>query len=94
MSKVSSIKNSKLAYESIYSDSEGADIEKENVEKETAEEVINETKIEALKKAIKNHKIADSTVSLVLAGFDYAKIEDIKIKDYMPICNALSPNSK
>lgn len=88
------LKNSKLAFNGIYSDSEGADIEKENDEKEMAEERINETKIEALKKAIKNHKIADSRVSLVLAGFDYAKIEDIKIKDYILICNALDPNNK
>lgn len=86
------LKNSKLAYESIYSDSEGADIEKENEEKEEAEEIINETKVAALKKAIKNHKITDSTVSLVLAGFNYAKVEDIKVKDYMPICNALNPS--
>lgn len=88
------LKNSKLAYESIYSDSEGADIEKEETEKEEAEELINETKLEALKKAIKNHKIADATVSLVLAGFNYAKLEDIKVKDYALICNALNPIKK
>lgn len=84
------LKNSKLAYESIYSDSEGADIEKENDEKESAEETIDKVKIEALSKAIKSYKIADAVVSIVLAGFNYAKIEDIKTKDYKSICDALA----
>lgn len=34
--------------------------------------------------------IADAVVSIVLANFNYAKIEDIRIKDYMLVCNALS----
>ena len=84
------LKNSKLAFESIYSDSEGADVAKENTEEEEKEELIDKTKIEALKKAIKNYKIADAIVSLVLAGFNYAKIEDIRIKDYTMVCNALA----
>ena len=84
------LKNSKLAYESIYSDSEGADISKELDEETVKEDVIDETKVNALKKAIKNYKISDAIVSLVLASFNYAKIEDIKIKDYMLVCNALS----
>lgn len=84
------LKNSKLSYESIYSDSEGADIEKENDEEITSNDKIDETKVEALKKAIKNYKIADSIVGIVLASFNYKKIEDIKVKDYMPVCNALS----
>lgn len=82
------LKNSKLAYESIYSDSEGADVAKENEEQEEQEELIDENKVEAIKKAIKNYKISDAIVSIVLAGFNYAKIEDIKIKDYMAVCNA------
>ena len=86
------LKNSRLAYESIYSDSEGADIAKENEEEEIKEEIIDSTKVEALKKAIKNYKISDAIVSIVLANFNYAKIEDIKIKDYMLVCNALSAN--
>ncbi len=84
------LKNSKLAYESIYSDSEGADIEKENDEKETAEETIDKVKIEALYKAISSYKIADAVVSIVLAGFNYSKIEDIRIKDYKMICDAFA----
>lgn len=84
------LKNSRLAYESIYSDSEGADISKEANEEQQKEDLIDETKVNALKKAIKNYKISDAIVSLVLAGFNYAKLEDIKIKDYMLVCNALS----
>lgn len=84
------LKNSRLAYESIYSDSEGADIAKENEDEVIGTEKIDENKVEALKKAIKNYKISDSIVSIVLASFNYAKIEDIKIKDYMLVCNALS----
>lgn len=81
------LKNSRLAYESIYSDSEGADISKETTEKETAEEKISIAKVDALKQAIKNNKISDSIVSLILAGYDYAKIEDIEVKNYMNIVN-------
>lgn len=84
------LKNSRLAYESIYSDSEGADIEKEQQEENEKEDVIDETKVNAIKKAIKNYKISDAIVSIVLAGFNYAKIEDIKIKDYKSICNAFA----
>lgn len=84
------LKNSKLSYESIYSDSEGTDIAKTIEEEEEKEELIDTTKVEALKKAIRSYKISDATVSIVLAGFNYAKIEDIKVKDYMLVCNALS----
>lgn len=81
------LKNSKLAYESIYSDSEGADINDQNNEKERAEEKINKAKIDALKQSIVNNKIKDDVVALVLAGYDYAKIEDIEVKNYMNIVN-------
>lgn len=84
------LKNSRLAYESIYSDSEGADISKEVEEENEKEQTIDKTKIDALNKAIKNYKIADAIVSIVLAGFNYAKVEDIKIKDYKAICDALA----
>lgn len=84
------LKNSRLSYESIYSDSEGADIEKEQNEENEKNDVIDETKVNAIKKAIKNYKISDAIVSIVLAGFNYAKIEDIKIKDYKPICDAFA----
>lgn len=81
------LKNSRLAYESIYSDSEGADINKEETEKEIAEEKIDNLKVEALKKSIAKHKIGDDVVALILAGYNYAKIEDIEIKNYMNIVN-------
>lgn len=81
------LKNSRLAYESIYSDSEGADINKEETEKEIAEEKIDNLKVEALKKSISKHKIGDDVVALILAGYNYAKIEDIEIKNYMNIVN-------
>ena len=79
------LKNSKLAYESIYSDSEGADINKEETEKEDAEEKIDKIKVDALKAAISKYKISDAVVALVLAGYNYAKIEDIEVKNYMSI---------
>lgn len=81
------LKNSRLAYESIYSDSEGADITKEKIEETIAEEKISEKKVNALKQAIKNNKISNSAVKLILANYDYAEIEDIEIKNYMNIVN-------
>lgn len=81
------LKNSRLAYESIYSDSEGADITKEKTEETIAEEKISEQKVNALKQAIKNNKIPNSVVKLILANYDYAEIEDIEIKNYMNIVN-------
>lgn len=81
------LKNSKLAYESIYSDSEGADINDQNNEKERAEEKINQAKVNALKQSITNNKIKDDVVALILAGYDYSKIEDIEVKNYMNIVN-------
>ena len=79
------LKNSRLAYESIYSDSEGAHINKEETEKEEAEEKIDKIKVDALKAAIAKYKISDAVVALVLAGYNYAKIEDIEVKNYMSI---------
>lgn len=81
------LKNSKLAYESIYSDSEGVDIANEKTEENMAEEKISEKKINALKQSIKNNKISSSVVKLILANYDYAEIEDIEIKNYMNIVN-------
>lgn len=81
------LKNSKLAYESIYSDSEGADIQKESAEEITGNEKISEKKVNALKQSIKNNKISNSVVKLILANYDYAEIEDIELKNYMNIVN-------
>lgn len=85
------LKNCKLAYESIYSDSEGLDISQEKTEEEFKEEKINDKKVNALKTAIKNHKIPQSVVKLVLANYNYAEIEDIEMKNYMNIVNDLNP---
>lgn len=81
------LKNSRLAYESIYSDSEGADITNEKDEEIIAEDKISEKKVNALKQAIKNNKIPSSVVKLILANYEYAEIEDIEIKNYMNIVN-------
>lgn len=81
------LKNSRLAYESIYSDSEGVDITKEKTEEAVEEEKISENKVNALKQAIKNNKISSSVVKLILANYDYSEIEDIEIKNYMNIVN-------
>lgn len=83
------LKNSRLSYESIYSDSEGADITKETTEETIAEEKISEKKVNALKQAIKNNKISNSVVKIILANYDYADIEDIEIKNYMNVVNDL-----
>jgi len=84
------LKNSKLAFSGVYSESEGADENKENDEELVKEETIDEIKVNALKKAIKNYKISDAIVTIVLAGFNYAKLEEIKIKDYKAICDAFA----
>lgn len=84
------LKNSKLAYSGIYSDSEAEDLNNKNTEEIVKDELIDEIKINALKKAIKNYKISDAIVSIVLASFNYAKIEDIKMKDYKVICDAFA----
>ena len=81
------LKNSKLAYESIYSDSEGADLTEGATEELIGNEKINEKKVNALKQSIKNNKISNSVVKLILANYDYAEIEDIELKNYMNIVN-------
>lgn len=81
------LKNSKLAYESIYSDSEGADLTEGATEELIGNEKISEKKVNALKQSIKNNKISNSVVKLILANYDYAEIEDIELKNYMNIVN-------
>lgn len=81
------LKNSKLAYESIYSDSEGADLTEGATEELIGNEKISEKKVNAIKQSIKNNKISNSVVKLILANYDYAEIEDIEIKNYMNIVN-------
>lgn len=86
------LKLSKLAYSGIMSDSEAEDNKKETEEKDIANDVISQTKVEALEKAIKKYKISDEIVDIVLSNFEYKTIKEIKLKDYMQIVNMLSVN--
>lgn len=52
---------------------------------------IDKTKVEALKKSISNNNIDETQVIKVLSKYNYTKLEQIKIKDYMPIVNELKP---
>ena len=84
------LKNSKLAYSSIYSDSEADDLNDKNDAEIEKDEIITETQKNAIERAIKSYKISQATVSIVLASLNYAKIEDIKKKDYKIVCDALA----
>lgn len=48
---------------------------------------IDSTKVQALKASIEKASFNEDDVKAVLTEFKYAKIEDIKIKDYAEICN-------
>lgn len=48
---------------------------------------IDFTKVQALKKAIGKASLSEDDIKAVLDEFKYAKVEDIKIKDYAEICN-------
>ena len=52
-------------------------------------QVINDTKAQALKKAITNNHIEDKKVDEVLESYGYAEIEEILMRDYKNICDAL-----
>ncbi len=56
---------------------------------DNANSKITKVKVEALEKAIENANITKLQVDNVINYFNYAKIEDIKNKDYMEICNRL-----
>ncbi len=86
------LKLSKLAYVGIMSDSEAEDSSKEKEEKDIANEVISQTKVDALKKAIKKYKMTDELVGLILSNYEYKEIAEIKEKDYMNVVNNLSLN--
>lgn len=87
------LKLSKLAYSGIMSDSEADDAKKEIDDTDEVNEVISDKKIKALKDAIKKHNMDDSIVKIILSGFEYSKIEEIKVKDYMNIVNQLKLNT-
>lgn len=86
------LKLSKLAYAGIMSDSEADDTSKESEDKDMANEVISQTKVEALQKAIKKYKMTNEVVGLILSNYEYKELSEIKTKDYMNIVNDLSLN--
>jgi hypothetical protein len=57
---------------------------------ELGEATIDETKVQALKKAVENKGLTNLQLQNGLAYFGYGKIEDVKIKDYMRIHEAIS----
>lgn len=86
------LKLSKLAYAGIMSDSEADDTSKESEDKDMANEVISQTKVEALQKAIKKYKMTNEVVGLILSNYEYKELSEIRTKDYMNIVNDLSLN--
>jgi len=86
------LKLSKLAFDGIMSDSEADDSSQENDEKINENEIISETKLEALNKAIKKYKISDGIVGVILANYEYKELKEIRMKDYMNIVNDLALN--
>lgn len=51
---------------------------------------IDATKLQALQKAIENKGISEDTVNKVLLNFNYKKLEDIMLIDYLKICNTFA----
>ena len=88
------LKKCKLAYAGVYSDSEAEEFTKkddgEEDIKKIGETIIDDTKAQALRKAIENKGISTAQVSKTLGYFGYEKIEDIATKDYMRICESLA----
>ena len=86
------LKLSKLAFSGIMSDSEAEDSKKEDEEKNIETDLISETKVNALEKAIKKYKISDAIVDVILSNYEYKALKEIKEKDYMKVVNDLSLN--
>lgn len=59
------------------------------IENQAAELIINKTKIEALKMAVKNKGLTEEQLLKGLAHWNYKSLEEIKEKDYMAIYQAL-----
>lgn len=78
------LKKCKLAYAGVYSDSEADEFSKIDLDDEKPK-TITKTQAEALAKSIANKQIAQDQVELILEKYDYKKIEDISINDYMNI---------
>lgn len=57
------------------------------MQQQDSEKVIDKKMIEGLQMSIKNKKIADNIVELIISQYGYKNINEIKIKDYMNIVN-------
>lgn len=55
---------------------------------------IDDTKVQALEKAISNRNLSADIVNGVLAKFGYKSISDILTTDYIKVCNELSKEAK
>lgn len=83
------LKKCKLAYAGVYSDSEADEFSKVDLDDEKLDDEkpkkITKTQAEALAKSIVNNQIAQDQVELILEKYDYKRIEDILVNDYMNI---------
>ena len=57
------------------------------IQQQDSEKVIDKKMIEGLQMSIKNKKIEDNIVELIISQYGYKNINEIKIKDYMNIVN-------
>lgn len=67
-------------------DTKDADTD-EYKQQEEGNEVINEKLLSLLNEAIQNAHIEDKVVELILSGYGYSSTSEIKMKDYISICN-------
>lgn len=56
---------------------------------DVGDKLIDNTKVEALKKAVQNKNLTEEQLKKGLAHWNYTKLEEIKENDYMPIYQAL-----
>ena len=82
------LKKCKLAYSGIYSDSEADEFKKDD-DKDIEELTITKTHENTLRTIIKNKGIEDEVVIALLKSHGYEKLKDIKVKDFIPICEEL-----
>lgn len=78
------LKKCKLAYAGVYSDSEAEEFRKEDEDGQ-----ISETQEKALRDMIKNNKIDKDDVISVLDKYNYKKLAEIRMSDYMKIVEEL-----
>ena len=83
------LKKCKLAYSGIYSDSEADEFAHD--ESDISQDDITITKVQenTLRAIIKDKKIEDKVVIDLLKSHGYSKLVDIKVKDFIKICEGL-----